>query len=73
MNILGPQYYGQCEEFIKMMDKVNPSRFEYIQTDLSLGDPSEEEWIRVHSLVHGSKGFEWSQSTKQEQVLNEAN
>jgi len=43
MNILGPQYYGQCEEFIKMMDKVNPSRFEYIQTDLSLGDPSEEE------------------------------
>jgi hypothetical protein len=42
-----------------MMDKVNPSSFEYIQTDLSLGDSSEEEGIRAHSLVDGSKGFEW--------------
>jgi hypothetical protein len=39
--------YGQCEELIKMMDKVNPSSFEYIQTDLSLGDSSEEEGIRA--------------------------
>lgn len=72
MNILGPQHYGQCEDLIKMMDKINSSSFEYIRTDISLGDSSEEEGIRAHSLVDGSKGFEWWQSTKQEQVLNAA-
>jgi hypothetical protein len=55
-----------------MMDKINPSSFEYIRTDISLGDSSEEEGISAHSLVDGSKGFEWWQSTKQEQVLNAA-
>ncbi len=56
-----------------MMDKVNPSSFEYIQTDLSLGDSSEEEgiraficWLMVQRVANGGKAL------KQEQVLNAA-